>query len=253
MTARFSALLLALTLAGLLAGTQMGGLTNAQYAQTGGTSSSGAGGAGGSSGSSGSNADGTSGTSGQDGTSGTSEADGSSGASGTGGGGTGGGGTGGTTPGGTTPGGTGGTGTTAPGGVAIPQPTSPTSVPESRVGEGLPTSCPGSAGGNVRCFDIGDDEGVDAVRIPDGAGGFVIVPILAPVPVVDVDTGTSTSAASNIDNRIQVNVQTGDVIRVERRIDERRQSAFATLAALLLAVTGAASIASYLHIRKLGR
>lgn len=252
MHARLYAALFALALAGAAAGAQLAP-TAGPVAQTGGTSSSSGNGSGSSStgSSSGSSGDGSSGNS--------SPGDGSSGSGpGTGDGGDGGtpgtapgGGTGGTTPGTGIPGSTvpGGSATTAP--VAIPQPNTPNSIPPERVSEGRPTSCgPGFVVG-IRCFDVGDADGTEGVRVPDGLGGFVVVPIV-PVPVVNVDTGASTSASSNVDLRIGVNERTGEVVRVERRTDTRRQRGFATLAILLLAVIAAASVATYLRVRRLG-
>ena len=67
-----------------------------------------------------------------------------------------------------------------------------------------------------------------------------------------MDTGASTSASSNVDLRIGVNERPGEVVRVERRADPRRQRGFANLAILLLSVIAAASVATYLRVRKLG-
>jgi hypothetical protein len=85
--------------------------------------------------------------------------------------------------------------------------------------------------------------------MPDGRGGFVIVPIVA-VPVVNVDTGASTSASSNVDLRVDVDVNTGDVIRVERRVDPVRQLALLTLAVLLGLLIGAAVLGTYMRFRR---
>ncbi|HET7488936.1 MAG TPA: hypothetical protein VFJ85_13485 [Acidimicrobiales bacterium] len=123
-------------------------------------------------------------------------------------------------------------------------------MPPSRVREGSPTSCGAGTAAGVLCFDVGNADGVDAVRIPNGAGGFVVVPIVA-APVVAVDSGTSTSAASNVDLRVGVDVRTGDVVRVERRTDSRRQLALATIGILLLAVIAAASVSTWIRVRRL--
>ncbi|HEX2701637.1 MAG TPA: hypothetical protein VHM89_15660 [Acidimicrobiales bacterium] len=258
MRPRVGATLVTLALVGAGAGARLGP-PGRMVAQTGGTSSS----SGTGSGSSGSSGAGSSGSS-QDGSSagGSSSGDGSSGdgssGSGTGGnGGTGGDeGRGGGAGGGTPPD-SGGPGKTAPGGAAttapaaIPQPTTPSSIPADRVGEGEPSDCGPEFAVGLRCFDVGDGRGIRGVRVPDGIGGFVIVPI-APVPVVNVDTGASTSASSNVDLRIGVNGRTGEVVRVKRRADARRQRGFATIAILLLAVIAAASVATYLRVRRLG-
>jgi hypothetical protein len=70
------------------------------------------------------------------------------------------------------------------------------------------------------------------------------------VPVVNVDTGASTSASSNVDLRVDVDVNTGDVIRVERRVDPVRQLALLTLAVLLGLLIGAAVLGTYMRFRR---
>jgi hypothetical protein len=251
---------LLLVVAGALMGARWGAPGDPLVAQTGGTSGNGSSGNGSSgNGSSGSAAgDGGSGSPGGGGSagegssgSGQEEAgpgpdDGSSGLSGSG-----------ATDDGGAPGTGGGAGTTAPSGTApttpapLPQPTTPSSIPADRVGEGRPVACgPGFVVG-LRCFDVGDAGSAEGVRVPDGLGGFVVVP-LAPVPVVNVDTGASTSASSNVDLRIGVNERTGEVVRVERRAPAGVQRGFATIAILLLTVIAAASVATYLRVRRLG-
>jgi hypothetical protein len=72
---------------------------------------------------------------------------------------------------------------------------------------------------------------------------------LGDAPVVNVDSGASTSASSNVDLRVDVDVDTGDVIRVERRVDPVRQFALITVAALLGVFVGAAVLGTFLRFR----
>lgn len=116
-------------------------------------------------------------------------------------------------------------------------------IPEDRVAEGEPTDC----GPEARCYTV-DDADAEGVRVPDGQGGFVVVPIVA-VPVVDVDTGASTSAASNVDLQVRVDNSSGDV-RIERRVAGSTQLVYVTLAALVGLFVGAAVLGTFLRFRR---
>jgi hypothetical protein len=94
---------------------------------------------------------------------------------------------------------------------------------------------------------VDDAEGTEGVRVPDGRGGFVVVPI-GPAPVVNVDTGASTSASSNVDIRVDVDAS-NHVVRVERRVDPTRQLALVTVAALFGLLVGAAVLGTYVRFR----
>jgi hypothetical protein len=137
---------------------------------------------------------------------------------------------------------------TAPPATAAPTTAAPPDVPEDRIAEGEPTDCSGG-GGATDCYAVDDPGDAEAVRLPDGHGGVVIVPIVA-VPVVDVDTGSSTSASSNVDLRVEIDRSTNTVVRVERRVDPVRQLALVTLAALLGLFVGAAVLGTYLRFRR---
>jgi hypothetical protein len=212
-----------------------------------GSSSSGSGSSSGSSSSSGGS------TSGSGGGGGTGSGDGGNGGAGSGGdGGTGGtDGTGGTpTTGGTTGDATGGTtdgGTAAP--TTAPGAAPTTTIPADRLAEAKPTDCPNGGAATTSCYSVDDPGDAEAVRVPDGKGGVVVVPIVA-VPVVDVDTGASTSASSNVDLRVEIDNRTNSVVRVERRVDPVRQLALVTLAALLGLFVGAAVLGTFLRFRR---
>jgi hypothetical protein len=92
-------------------------------------------------------------------------------------------------------------------------------------------------------------DGVDAVRVSDGKGGTRIVAI-GRAPVVNVDSGASTSASSNVDVTLDVDITTGNVIRVERHIDPVRQFALVTFAALFGVLVGAAVLGTYMRFRR---
>lgn len=124
---------------------------------------------------------------------------------------------------------------------AVDPPAEP--IPEERIAEGEPTDC----GAGARCYAV-DDADAEGVRVPDGAGGFVIVPIVA-VPVVNVDSGASTSAASNVDLQVRVDNSSGDV-RVERRVAGSTQLIYVTLAALIGLFVGAAVLGTFLRFRR---
>jgi hypothetical protein len=111
------------------------------------------------------------------------------------------------------------------------------------VAEAKEGDCDAGASGQ-RCYVVEEAEGVEGARLPDGT-----VIALGDAPVVNVDSGASTSASSNVDLRVDVDVDTGDVIRVERRIDPVRQFAFITLAALLGVFVGAAVLGTFLRFR----
>ena len=226
---RWGVLLAVALLVGGWAGLVVGAPAGRNVAQSTGTSGSGGGtGASGSSGSSGSGDSGSSG-SGDSGTSGGDDGSDDGGGAGTGG-----------------DGGSGGDGSsegdgTAGDGAAT---TAPADIPEERIAEGEPADCEG--GGAGRCYAVEDaGDGTEAVRVPDGQGGFVVVPIVA-VPVVDVDTGASTSAASNVDLQVRVS---DDDVRVERRVAPSTQYAYITLAALLGVFVGAAVLGTFLRFR----
>jgi hypothetical protein len=122
-------------------------------------------------------------------------------------------------------------------------------VPENRVADAKESDCPENAGGNRRCYCVSRAEGVDAVRVPDGKGGTVVVP-LGDAPVVNVDSGASTSASSNVDVNVDVDIASGNIIRVERRIDPIRQFALITFAALFGVLVGAAVLGTYMRFRR---
>lgn len=124
---------------------------------------------------------------------------------------------------------------------AVEPPAEP--IPEERIAEGEPTDC----GPGARCYAV-DDADAEGVRVPDGSGGFVVVPIVA-VPVVDVDTGASTSAASNVDLQVRVDNSSGDV-RIERRVAGSTQLVYVTLAALIGLFVGAAVLGTFLRFRR---
>ncbi len=129
---------------------------------------------------------------------------------------------------------------------AAPAPTPP--VEAGRVAEAEETDC-GAGTGDVACYRVEDPDGVEAVRVPDGQGGTLVVPVAA-VPVVNVDTGASTSASSNVDLRVQVDRSTHTVVRVERRVDPVRQLALVTIAALVGLLVGAAVLGTFLRFRR---
>ena len=223
-------------LAGAWSGAVVGQPTT-PVAQTSGTSGSGGGASGG--GDSGGSAGGDSGGSGA-GDSGASGSDGGSGS-------------GDATDGGDTAGGgdnsdsADGTGTdsTGDGTAAAPPAVEPPAepIPEERIAQGEPTDC----GPGARCYAV-DDADAEGVRVPDGSGGFVVVPIVA-VPVVDVDTGASTSAASNVDLQVRVDNSSGDV-HIERRVAGSTQLVYVTLAALVGLFVGAAVLGTFLRFRR---
>lgn len=124
---------------------------------------------------------------------------------------------------------------------AVEPPAEP--IPEDHVADGEPTDC----GPGARCYTV-DDADAEGVRVPDGSGGFVVVPIVA-VPVVDVDTGASTSAASNVDLQVRVDNSSGDV-RIERRVAGSTQLVYVTLAALVGLFVGAAVLGTFLRFRR---
>jgi hypothetical protein len=121
-------------------------------------------------------------------------------------------------------------------------------VPEDRIAEAKPENDTSDCAAGARCYQVKQADGVEAVRVPDGKGGTVVVP-LGDAPVVNVDTGASTSASSNVDLRVDVDVNTGDVIRVERRVDPVRQFVLVTIAALLGVFVGAAVLGTFLRFR----
>lgn len=260
MTARWGVLVIVAVLVGGWSGAVVGQPTT-PVAQTSGTSGSGGGGsAAGQSGASGAGDSGGS-AGGDSGGSGGGDSGGSGSGGGEGTGGSDGGGSDGGTDGGGSDDGTdgGGTGTDAGGteddGIgtddgdgdpaAAPPAVepSPEPIPEDRVAEGEPTDC----GPGARCYTV-DDADAEGVRVPDGSGGFVVVPIVA-VPVVDVDTGASTSAASNVDLQVRVDNSSGDV-RVERRVAGSTQLVYVTLAALVGLFVGAAVLGTFLRFRR---
>ena len=214
MTARWGVLVLVAVLAGGWSGAVVGHPTT-PVAQTSGTSGSGSGA------SSGADGDGTSGASGagEPGPGGDAEGD--------------------TGAGGEPADDTTSDPTTAPPTVEPPAET----IPDDRVAEGEPTDC----GPEARCYTV-DDADAEGVRVPDGSGGFVVVPIVA-VPVVDVDTGASTSAASNVDLQVRVDNSSGDV-RIERRVAGSTQLVYITLAALVGLFVGAAVLGTFLRFRR---
>jgi hypothetical protein len=120
-------------------------------------------------------------------------------------------------------------------------------VAEERIAEAEEADC-GAGASTTKCYAVERTEGVEAVRVPDGKGGTLIVAI-GDAPQVNADTGASTSASSNVDLRVDVDVETGDVIRVERRIDPVRQFAIITLAALFGVLVGAAVLGTFLRFR----
>ena len=225
--ARWGALLVLALVVGGWSGRVVGAPPGGVVAQSGGSSSSGSGS--GSSGSSGS------------GDSGGSSADGG-----------GGGGADGGEDGGTDGGAGGeGTATTAPpdGTGEPPATTTPPDVPEEAIAEAEETDCEGDGDpSGRRCYEVEQVDGVEAVRVPDGQGGTVVVAI-GDAPQVNIDSGASTSASSNVDLRVDVDVRTGDVIRVERRVDPVRQFALITIAALLGVFVGAAVLGTFLRFR----
>ena len=136
-----------------------------------------------------------------------------------------------------------------PGGTGGEEPaptTAPPDVPEDAIAEGEETDCGGGADPGERCYEVEQVDGVQAVRVPDGKGGTMVVAV-GDAPQVHVDSGASTSASSNVD--VRVHVDNGDVIRVERRVDPVRQFAAITIAALLGVFVGAAVLGTYLRFR----
>ena len=262
-SARWGALLILALVVGGWSGRVAGAPPGGVVAQSGGTSSSGSGSSGASgSGDSGSSGGGDSGGSGggDSGSSGGGDSggsggdgsgdDGSGGGDGSGGdGGDGGDGSTATTAGDgstATTTGDGSTGTTTgDGGTATTE--APPDVPEEAIATGEETDCGGSTDGR-RCYEVEQVDGVEAVRVPDGQGGTVIV-ALGDAPQVNIDSGASTSASSNVDYRVDIDIETGDVIRVERRFDPVRQFALITLAALLGVFVGAAVLGTFLRFR----
>jgi hypothetical protein len=87
------------------------------------------------------------------------------------------------------------------------------------------------------------------VRVPDGKGGTVVVALPDASPIVDVDTGASTSASSNVDVVIEVDIDRGVIVGVDQR-DRVRQAVLATLALLML--VAAAFAAGALFMRRRG-
>ena len=225
-TARWGALLILALLVGGWSGSVVGAPPGGVVAQTTGTSSSGTGGSGASgSGDSGSSGGGDGG--GGDAGDGGDTGDGSGGDAGDG------------------SGGDGGDG--GDGGEAAPT-TAPPDVPEEAIAEGEEADCGDGADPGQRCYEVEQVDGVEAVRVPDGQGGTRVV-ALGDAPQVNVDSGSSTSASSNVDVLVEVDVDTGDVIRIERRVDPVRQFAVITIAALLGVFVGAAVLGTYLRFR----
>lgn len=111
------------------------------------------------------------------------------------------------------------------------QPAEP--APERRrVAPGRKTDCPAGTRAEVRCFGVDDWDDAEAVEVPDGAGGTVIIPLAA-----DIDThadGTSISGGSNVDLDLHIDVTTGRVVEVDRRADNTTQAVLLTVAVLLL-------------------
>jgi hypothetical protein len=130
---------------------------------------------------------------------------------------------------------------------AAPATTGP-DVPEDRIAEAKPEDDAKDCAAGARCYQDEQAAGVEAVRVPDGKGGTVVV-ALGDAPVVNVDSGASTSASSNVDLRVDVDVNTGAVIRVERRVDPVRQFVLITIAALLGVFVGAAVLGTFLRFR----
>lgn len=140
----------------------------------------------------------------------------------------------------------------------VPQPKTPAPVATGRVRQGEPIPCRSDAPPDTVCFKLGPGGDIEYIRVPDGAGGFVTLPVgRAPVfgdsgASVSVDNNTTVN---NVDNsaelEVEVNMQTGEVVRFERRPDEVTQAIFGTLAALLLVLV--ASGCGAIGFRRYGR
>jgi hypothetical protein len=122
-------------------------------------------------------------------------------------------------------------------------------VPASDVRPGTPTGCPPNAGSRVRCYRVQRD--ARGVRVPDGKGGTVVVALPDASPVVNIDSGASTSASSNVAVVIRVDIDSGMIVGVDQR-DRVRQAVLATLALLLLVVAAFAAGAVFMRRRSEG-
>lgn len=91
---------------------------------------------------------------------------------------------------------------------------------------------------SIVCFRV-TDASSRAVRVPNGAGGSVTLPL--PSVTGDAATGSSASVYNDVDLVVNVNVESGEVVEVERLPDnETTQAVFGTLAALLLVMIATA-------------
>jgi hypothetical protein len=140
----------------------------------------------------------------------------------------------------------------------IPEPKTPAPVATGRVRQGEPIPCRSDAPPDTVCFKLGPGGDIEYIRVPDGAGGFVTLPVgRAPVfgdsgASVSVDNNTTVNNVDNsADLQVEVNMQTGEVVRFERRPDEVTQAIFGTLAALLLVLV--ASGCGAIGFRRYGR
>lgn len=112
-----------------------------------------------------------------------------------------------------------------------------------------PTTCSDGTASGVSCYTVADASGTDGVRVRVANGDTIVIPI-GDAPVVNIDSGASTSAASNVDLRVDIDIASGNVVRIERRIDPVRQLALVTLAALLGLFVGAAVLGTFLRFRR---
>ncbi len=117
----------------------------------------------------------------------------------------------------------------------IPQPTTTAPIPAAQVSPGQPIRCPANAPAGTLCFKANNAGRARAVRVPDGAGGEVVLAV--PPAEAVFDSGDSVSVSNNVDVEVNVDQSTGDIINIERRPDEGTQAALGTLAALLLLLT----------------
>lgn len=130
--------------------------------------------------------------------------------------------------------------------------TTATSTPTTEAAAPAPTStgCPSGTGANVQCYEVHVDVDTDTAQVPDGHGGFINVQI-DPQPISLV-SGTSADQDNDVTYRIEVENDTGRARAVQKGPSAVRQAIAATVAALLLALTGVWAAATVRRRRRAG-